>query len=352
MRFLIILPYLEENGTEKHTFLLSRYLLRAGHQVTVAAPGGPMAAAFQTLGVNLLCLPPLSLGSFWSAMRRSQAVAKNVDLVHVHAAQEICGGIRLTGYRGPLVFTAHCYHSEIDYAKAGLFLNPFCQRVIAVSKTERERLARFGVKRLVTIWNGIDLEPGASSNRSAARAARKLSDDLVVAIAVGRLARPKRLDILLRAMVKADCRVHAWIIGDGPAEHYLRALAKQLKIEERVIFWGRQTAIASWFAAADIYVSASQREGLSLAALEAMSAGLPLVLSDIPEFREIAKNGHAGLFFPTGQPAALAANLSLLAQQRSLRARLGEAARAASITFSWERMGRETLELYRAACQG
>lgn len=349
MKVLQVLPYMDGHGTEAHVWLLCRFLKEQGHEVLVAAPPGRSAVRFAEWAIPLLPLPVIRAGTFLAAMRRVATAAGEVDLVHVHAAQEFCGGLRLAGYRGPVVFTAHCYHHGIDYAKAGLFLNPFCHRVIAVSEAERERLRKAGVQGLRKVVNGIDPEPFSGFDRAAVRRQLGLAADAVVAIAVGRLARPKAIDLLLRAMARTGRELIALIAGDGPERTALEATARALGLGERARFLGRREDMPRLLAAADLYVAPTRREGLSLAALEAMAAGLPLIVSDLPEFREIVENGVNGLVFPVGNVEALAQALSLLAGMPELRANMAAASAGRMAHFTWERMGRETVAVYQEA---
>lgn len=349
MKILQVLPYLEGNGTERHALLLARYFKEIGHQVSLAAPAGPMETAFASLGVPMAPIPALTLGSFGPAMRRLASAAADADLVHIHAAQEICGGLRMAGCRKPLIFTAHCYHHAIDYAKAGLFLNPFCDRVIGVSEAERRRLAQAGTRRLSVVLNGIDQEPFEGFDRVAVRLQLSLPADAVVAIAVGRLVRPKGLEIFLRALKGTGREVRALIVGDGPEAIPLKAIAAAFGLDDRVKFLGRREDLPRLLAAADLYVSPTRREGLSLAALEAMASGLPLVVSDLPEFAEIVRTGENGLTFPVGQPESLAQALTLLAGMPEMRRTMAEASKTRMARFDWRRMGDETLSVYRLA---
>lgn len=349
MKVLQVLPYMEGHGTEAHAWLLCRYLKDHGHEPLVAAPPGRGGARFAELGVSVAPLPMVRVGTFLGAMRRAAAAARDVDLVHVHAAQEYCAGLRLAGYGGPMVFTAHCYHQAIDYAKAGLFLNPFCQRVIAVSEAERGRLLRAGVRGLRKVVNGIDPSPFQGFDRAAVRVQLGLPADAVILVAVGRLARPKALDLLLRALARTGREVMALIAGDGPERRALEITAQTLGLGERARFLGRREDMPRLLAAADAYVAPTRREGLSLAALEAMAAGLPLVVSDLPEFEEVVENGVNGLVFPVGRVDSLAQALSLLAGMPDLRANMAAASRERTMRFTWERMGRETLAVYQQA---
>jgi glycosyltransferase involved in cell wall biosynthesis len=104
--------------------------------------------------------------------------------------------------------------------------------------------------------------------------------------------------------------------------------------------------MAAWYAAADLLAFPSVKEGFGLAALEAMAAGVPVVTSDLPVFREWMVPGRDALFAPVGDACALAAAIGEVLDDASLRARLIEAGLALADRYSWEASARRHLEVY------
>jgi glycosyltransferase involved in cell wall biosynthesis len=104
--------------------------------------------------------------------------------------------------------------------------------------------------------------------------------------------------------------------------------------------------LPSWYAAADVFAFPSTKEGWGLAVLEAMSAGLPVVASDLPVFREYLTPGRDALLVPVDRPAALAQALTSVIGDPELAGRLREAGRIVAARFTWETTAAEHKTIY------
>ncbi|MBU6428556.1 MAG: glycosyltransferase family 4 protein, partial [Cyanobacteria bacterium REEB65] len=167
-----------------------------------------------------------------------------------------------------------------------------------------------------------------------------------LAIAVGRLVRDKRLDVVLRGLADMTREAAAILVGEGPDERRLSALAGKLRLGERVRFLGKRSDMPQLYRASDVYIAATRREGLSLAALEAMASGLPLVVPDLPEFAELVRGPDNGLVYPYGDWRALAKALDRLQRDPAHCRDLGARSRELAAAFSWETMAGQTLGVY------
>ncbi|QIA26691.1 glycosyltransferase family 4 protein [Thermaerobacter sp. PB12/4term] len=147
-----------------------------------------------------------------------------------------------------------------------------------------------------------------------------------------------------------------WVVelaGDGPLLPGAVKLARTLGIGHRVRFLGAQPDGAGAVQDAAVAVLCSQREGLPLAVLEAMAAGVPVVASAVGGVPEAVRPGVTGYLVPPGDPAALAHCLRLLLADPILRQRMGAAARARyESRFTVDRMVEATLAVYRRVCGG
>lgn len=344
---LHVLPYANLNGTERHAHLLARHAREAGWQASVALPAGPMRDLLAAEGIPVVELPPIRLQTFSTVIQRLKQAMQAHDLVHVHAAMELALALGWKR-RVPVVFTAHCYHTALDYAKAGLFLNSSCTATVSVSAAERTRLLAGGLtpERHRTILNGIDRSPFLQAPPSPLRGTLALPPDALLVGTIGRLSRMKRVDVLIRAIALTRRPLHLAIAGDGECRASLERLAKRLDVTSRVHFLGRRADVAEVLGGLDLFATASEREGLSLAALEAMASGLPLTLPDLPEFADLLDPRWAVAHAP-GRPEGWAATWEALYDAPERRRQLAAAARTASAAFDAERMGQETLELYR-----
>jgi glycosyltransferase involved in cell wall biosynthesis len=127
----------------------------------------------------------------------------------------------------------------------------------------------------------------------------------------------------------------------------MRQLAAASGLAGRVHFLGQREDIPDLLAALDIFVLPSQREGVSLALLEAMAAGLPVIVSRVGGLPEVVTDGETGLLIPPQDPEALAAALARLLAEPDFARNLGEKARRhAEANYSLERLGREINEIY------
>src|SRR5699024_4280500 len=136
------------------------------------------------------------------------------------------------------------------------------------------------------------------------------------ALFVGRLAVEKNVDVLLKALTLTDpeLNVHAEIIGDGEQRSYLRNLAVDLGIEERVIFRGLVSAeeLREAYLGADVFTQPCTAELQSLASLEAMSASTPVVLADALALPHLVSEGVNGYLFEPYNPQDMAEKMNLV----------------------------------------
>lgn len=161
-------------------------------------------------------------------------------------------------------------------------------RIVAVSETTAETfrtLPRRYHRRIVVVPNGV---AAPSGDGSGVRCRYRIPDDHLFALAVGRLAYQKNHEILLRALARVE-RVSLVIAGEGELRDHLERIAREFGLENRVHFAGEvgKQVVADMMLAADFFLMPSRFEGLSNALLEALAAGLPVVVSDIPAQTEV-----------------------------------------------------------------
>lgn len=198
-------------------------------------------------------------------------------------------------------------------------------------------------RRLRVVHNGIEWQPSPRTPAEA-RAALGLPAGAFLVAALGRLSHQKNYGLLLDALARAP-GVTLAIGGGGELEEELEEQVRRLGIQDRVHFLGVLTrdGARDLLRAADAFVQSSLFEGQSNAVLEAMHAGLPVLLADIPEQRETIQDEQtgalAGILVPLGDVAAWSAALISLRDRAALRDQLGAAARAmVADRFSLNRM--------------
>jgi len=116
-------------------------------------------------------------------------------------------------------------------------------------------------------------------------------------------------------------------VGDGLLASLLAEKVRAAGLQDSVLLAGQQANVSDWMSASDIYVSASNREGLSNTLLEAMACGLPVVVTRVSGTQEVVENPGAGLAVDIGDVEALARAITVLVNDDSLREQLGCRAR-------------------------
>ena len=162
-----------------------------------------------------------------------------------------------------------------------------------------------------------------------------------VILAVGRLVPQKGFDILLRAFAGGVADLAEWsveILGEGPLRKELERLAEELGVRHRVVFHGYVDDPDAHYARAGIFALPSRYEGVPNALLEAMAAGLPLIVSDAsPGPLEEVTDGENGIVVPAEDVSALTAAMTNLAGDAGMRRTMGEASRTRSAEHGPER---------------
>ena len=165
-----------------------------------------------------------------------------------------------------------------------------------------------------------------------------------VILAAGRLARQKGFERLVRAFASIAPEIAGWrlrICGAGPEEAALRRLARELGVAGRVELPGCVPDMAPEFARASVFALSSRFEGLPMALLEAMTAGVPVVAFDCPTGpKEVIDDGHDGLLVPEGDEDGLAAALRALVADPERRRALGDAAARTAAAYAPATVGR------------
>ncbi|HRN51753.1 MAG TPA: glycosyltransferase [Anaerolineales bacterium] len=210
-----------------------------------------------------------------------------------------------------------------------------CTRMICVSSqvrtlAMREEGAR--ASKLVVIDNGIhppqqqSLSPQA---RQQLRASLDVKPEQTLFLTVGRLMVQKGHTYLLDAIAQLASRNFVFaFVGHGPLEQELRQQAQRLQIDDNLRFVGVRSDVGQLLEAADVFVQPSLWEGMSLALLEAMFAGLPIVATNIEAATDVLEHERSALLVTPRDPNDLASALMRIAADPALRERLGRAAKA------------------------
>jgi glycosyltransferase involved in cell wall biosynthesis len=194
-----------------------------------------------------------------------------------------------------------------------------------------ERTVRFYRDRGVNAEFAV-IPGGIDASRFGVENVEKVYD----LIFVGRLVAVKRVDLFLDAvalLVKQTPDLRAVIVGTGELESELRALALQLGVAGNVTFAGQQADVAAWLRQSRAFVLTSDSEGLSLAMMEALTCGLPCVVSDVGELGEVVQDGLNGFLVTERTGAAFARVLGPLLSNPTALVPLSAGATASGCSF-------------------
>ncbi len=259
------------------------------------------------------------------------------DLVHTHLFHADLAG-RLAGWVSNVPHLVHTVHAmehrfrPWQFAFARL-LSERCDRIVCVSQGVRDHhAAKSGLplSRYVVIPNGVDVDAFArdESQRQKLRRQWGVREGEILLGFVGRLHVDKGADVLLEAMAILGGRgsgVRLVMAGQGPQQ---KIIEDQIRGEglASVRLLGFRSDVPAILSAADVFAMPSRREGLPLAAAEAMAASLPVVGTDVVGLAEIIRHGQTGLVVPSEDPRALADAIERLADDPGLRGQMGLAA--------------------------
>jgi glycosyltransferase involved in cell wall biosynthesis len=235
-----------------------------------------------------------------------------------------------------------------------LIMDRLADAVNAVCHFSARSLARvdgFSGGRIQVIENGIDVaQYRPSHDRSALRRKLGLTPDRRYVANVARLHPVKDQATLVRAfsMVAAThAEVDLLLVGDGPERGRLQALVTEMGLVTRVNFLGVRSDVPDILRAADLFALTSVSEAASLTLLEAMAAGLPVVVTDVGGNPEIVRDGQEGLLVPRGDAEKTAAALLRLLRNPNEAESLGQAgARRVQERYRLERTIESYGELY------
>ena len=233
-------------------------------------------------------------------------------------------------------------------------LNRFCNAFIVNSVAVKERtMEKEGIpgEKVHVVYNGIDFD-GVRENALRNGLFRErigLDIDGPVVVSVANLRAVKRLDVLLKAAAEVLSKfpsAHFLLIGEGPEEGELSRLSDSLDIKERVHFAGKRGDVGDLLAGCSIGVLSSDSEGLSNAIMEYMTAGLPVVCTDVGGNGELVRDGENGFLVPSGDYGRMAGAIQRLLEDGGLSLRMGENSRHIAEGFGLKECVRKTEALY------
>jgi glycosyltransferase involved in cell wall biosynthesis len=288
---------------------------------------------------------------------------ERISLIHAHEFTGNTYGSLVAKLVGvPLVATVHgkSYYSEQCKRRMAYRLVSRMATMVAVSEDLRRFVTRsVGIpsEKIKVIYNGQDvLPPLGPEKKLSLRDELGLAEDEQVIGVVGSLYPVKGHKYLLAAVpqvLKHHPRTIFLIVGRGELELALKEEVKRCGVEKQVRFLGFRNDVSALLSIMDIFVLPSLSEGLSIALLEAMAAGKPVVATNVGGNPELVIDGETGFSVPPSDPDALAAKICLLLGERARARNFGENGRnRVQQCFSLRGMADNYQVLYEKCLQG
>ncbi|MBL8524501.1 MAG: glycosyltransferase [Betaproteobacteria bacterium] len=333
---------------------------RFSPEVAVFESGGSLEQVLEQRGIPVHRLDKregVDAGLFLRL--RKLIVDRKIDVVHSHnysAWIYACVSARSVGG----IVHVHTEHSAVENVgrryMAQRWLSRLTSRVVAVSQHVHDVMINdIGVdkRRIRLVLNGVNTARFAPNVevRLAARMEIGLSEDEVAIGIVARLVPIKNHALLIRAaaplIVAGASSARLVIVGDGPERPALEALCTELGVAEKVLFLGERRDTERLLNAMDIYVLSSISEGMNLTLLEAMSASLPVVATDVGGNGEIVEDGVTGHLVALDDTNAMTIRLDQLTGDSRLRREMGDAGRVSIVRrFNEQAMISQYMSLY------
>lgn len=364
MRIGVVCPYSFDvpGGVQGHVVDLARALRRLGHQVDVLAPADedtPLPEFVRTTG-RALGIPyngsvaRLSFGPVSYARVRKWIRAHDFDVLHLHEpTAPSLSMLALMLADGPIVATFHTSTSWSRTLSAfQVVLQPFLEKItarIAVSALARRVQVEHLGGDAVEIPNGVDVEffDRAEPLPGYPREGGTIGF-------VGRFTEPRKgmavlLDAL-RTLVADFPGLRLVVVGGGDQAQLRRQAGPGLAGRLELLGQADDETKARMLSSIDVYCAPNTGgESFGMILTEAMAAGAAVVGSDLDAFRRVLDDGRAGMLFPVGDPAGLAAALRGMLTERRRRESFVAAARQRVAAYDWSVVAGQVLRVYEQA---
>ncbi len=325
--------------------------LSASHKITVVTPAyGSGSGKFEENSVAVVKTGGGRLAYFPKAFF-SLVSSKKFDVYHAHGAPAgflakivswLKGGkviLHIHGYRTKKASGFFKYHLQNLIIKLGY------DRIISVDGESALKIRQLGIppEKIAVIPVGVDTNLFSPS--------KKAKKDTKIFLFVGRLEKVKGLDTLIEAVRLLDVKgskAEVWIVGSGSLEEKLKAQGKLLK-NMRFLGAVPHEKLAEIYNQADFFILPSISEGSPLTILEALSCGLPIIVSDIPSLSQIIKESKAGITFPVGNAERLSEAMVSISSSKDLDVFRKNARDFAEKNYSWRKISAEVEKVYEGA---
>jgi glycosyltransferase involved in cell wall biosynthesis len=284
---------------------------------------------------------------------RKMIVGNSYDIIHSHLFPAFYWAVLCNSRCKKMIVSEHSTRNRrIGNILFKLFDRLIYKRystIICVGNGVMEILSKWLPEyrdKMIMIYNGIDLDKFANAT-PLTRESLKIPQNGKIGAMVARFDSAKDHRTIIEASVLLP-DLHVLFIGgyEGEIKNALVEHAHSLKVMERIHFLGFRNDIPSLLKLCDLYIHSSNWEGMSLAIVEALASGLPVIASDVDGIREIVQNNESGMLFKRGDHRDLAHKIKLIIENREIREKLSIGAIRRSKEFSIFSAAEKLIALY------
>ena len=306
---------------------------------------------------------PIKLKNFKGYIKLKQLQReRNFDLVY---CQQPVGGMmgRLVGkkFKIPVIYTAHGFHffkgaplvNRLIYKPVEKWLSKYTDVQITINEEDYQNALKMKAKKVFKI-NGIGIDSNKIKfedfDKTAFKKELGLNENDKVVLTISEINQNKNYITMLKTikhLVQEDKSVKFVSCGTGVWKDKIHAIAKELGIEDNCLFLGYRKDISKILQITDIFLHASYREGLTLSVLEAMSFGIPCVVSNVRGNRDLIVDGKGGFIVEPEDDWGFAEKIKSLLCDEILRKEFGDFNKTRSQDYRVEKVIEQLEEIYK-----
>jgi glycosyltransferase involved in cell wall biosynthesis len=340
MRLIFVIYSLQAGGAERVLSIMANHWSAKSHTITLLTFEDDSKPAFYEIDsrIQQVSLGVAGASQNWFAgilnnlrriykLRRAIRTAHADTVISFMTETNVITLLASVGLGIPVVVTEHTdpWTGPVadTWEKLRLRLYPWANRVVVLNERAREFFKAFPRIHVVIMPNPVVIETNKKSEEIILEVT-----GMNLIMAMGRLSKEKRFDLLIRAYSQVAEKYPDWglmILGEGPERRGLEALRDELGLDNKVLLPGTVRHPHAMLKKGEIFVSSSDVEGFPMALCEAMACGLPVISTEYHSgVRDIIEDGQNGILVPAGDPAALVAAMMRLIKDPNERELLAE----------------------------